>query len=128
MIGLLTVIVLGSLILSIGISTAFIGQTQLTLAGHVDHEYAVRMLVSSCIEESVHRLKLNSGYLGGTVPVGADACTVTVSGIGSTRSIAASATIDGYTKSVTATATLKQNASLNSRAWSLTVWQESDPP
>jgi hypothetical protein len=127
-IGLLTVIVLGALILSIGITTAFVGQTQLILAAHADHEYAVRALVTACVEESVHRLKLNSGYAGGTVPLGADACTVTVSGSGSSRTIAATATVDGYTKAVAATATLKQNAAANARAWSVTAWAEADPP
>jgi|SRR5687768_17162322 len=127
-IGLLTVIVIGALVLSIGISTAFVGQTQLILAGHADYEYAVRALVTACVEESVHRLKIDSGYTGGTVPLGNDSCTVTVSGAGSTRSILATATINGYTKAVTATATLKQNASLNSRAWSITAWSENDPP
>ena len=127
-IGLLTVIVLGAMILSIGISTAFIGQTQLTLSAHADYEYAVRELVSACVEESVHRLKLDSAYAGGTVPLGSDTCTVAVSGSGTTRTIAATATVNGYTKAVTATATLKQNASLNAKAWSVTAWSENDPP
>ena len=128
MIGLLTVIVLGSLILSIGISTAFVSQTQLILTGHADYEYAVRALVSACVEESVHRLKLDGAYVGGTVPLGSDTCTVAVSGVGGTRAVTASATLNGYTRTVTATATLKQNAALNSRAWSITAWSENDPP
>lgn len=127
-IGLLTVIVLGALVLSIGITTAFVGQTQLILAGHVDHEYAVRALVSSCVDEAVHRLKLDASYVGGTIPLGADSCTVTVSGSGSSRTIAATATIDGYTKAVAATATLKQNAAMNAAGWSVTAWAETDPP
>ncbi len=84
--------------------------------------------MTSCVEESVHRLKLNSAYTGGTVPLGADTCTVTVSGSGSSRTIAATATIDGYTKAVAATATLKQNAAMNAAGWSVTAWAETDPP
>jgi hypothetical protein len=127
-IGLLTVIVIGAMVLALGISTAFIGQTQLTLSAHADYEYAVRALVSSCVEESVHRLKFDSAYTGGTVPLGNDTCTVTVSGSGSTRTIAATATVNTYTKAVTATATLKQNAALNAKGWSITAWSENDPP
>lgn len=128
MVGLLTVIVLGSLILSLGISTAFVSQTQIMLAGHADYEYAVRTLVSACVEESSHRLKIDGGYAGGTIPVNADTCTVAVSGVGGTRTVTASATVNGYVRTVYATMTLKQNAALNSRAWSITAWQEADPP
>ncbi len=127
-IGLLTVIVLGAIILSIGVSTAFVGQTQLILAGHADHEYAVRALVSSCVEEAVHRLKLDPSYAGGTVPLGADSCTAAVSGSGSSRTISATATSGGYTKTVSATATLRQNAAASASGWSVTAWQEGDPP
>lgn len=128
MIGLLTVIVIGALVVAIGLAASTLGQSQLLLAGHADREDIIRSLAIVCLEESTYRLKLNSAYTGGTVPFGSDTCTLTVSGSGSTRTVVASASRDNYTKTLTATATLKQNAALSAKAWAITVWSENDPP
>ncbi|HTK04555.1 MAG TPA: hypothetical protein VL500_03150 [Candidatus Eisenbacteria bacterium] len=128
MIGLLTVIVIGALVLTIGIAASALGQSQLMLAGYADREDIARTLAIACLEESAYRLKLNSAYAGGTVPIGTDTCSVTVSGTGGTRTLTAAATLEGHTKTLTATATLKQNAALTAKAWSITAWSENDPP
>lgn len=128
MIGLLTVIVIGAIVLTVGIAASMLGQTQLVLAGYADREDLARALAMTCLEEAVHRLKQNSAYAGGTVPLGTDTCSVTVSGSGSTRTLTATGTVDAHSKTLTATATLKQNASLSAKAWSITAWSENDPP
>lgn len=128
MIGLLTVIVIGVTMLAVGITASFIGQTQLTVTGYADRGHLARTLAVTCLEEAAFRLKLNAAYVGGTVPIDAETCTVTVSGAGSTRTVTATATVDGHVKTIVATATLRQNAALSARAWSLSAWTEQDPP
>ena len=128
-IALMTVIIIGAMILSVGISAALIGQTEIVLSGQTDRGYAARSLASACVEEALHRLKLNDAYAGGTVPVGAtDTCTVVVSGTGSSRTITATASSDIFTKSVVVAASLKQNAAGNAKAWHVDSWAEADPP
>lgn len=126
---MLTIIIISALIMAVGVSAALIGQTEVVLSGHADREYAARSLAAACVEEGLHRLKLDSGYLGGTVPVGAsDTCDVTVTGIGATRTITASAASAEFTKSIVVSASLRQNAALNARAWHIDSWTEGDPP
>lgn len=127
-IALLAVIIIGAMIVAIGISTSFIAQTEIVLSGDVDREYSTRMLAVACLEEAAFRLKLNTAYVGGTIPIESDSCTVAISGSGSTRTVTATATVDGYTKTVTVVASLRQNAAANARAWTIDSWTEGDPP
>lgn len=127
-VALITVIVFGAIMLSMGIVTALVAQTQMLVAYSMGRERVARELVITCLDEAVYRLRQDSGYLGGTVPLDGNTCVVTVSGSGASRTVAATASVGGYVKAFTATATLKQNAALNAKGWSITAWQESDPP
>lgn len=127
-IALITVISIGALILTIGLSAAFIGQTEVVISGDVDAENAARTLALGCVEEAIYRLKKDEGYLGGTVPVGDDSCVVEVSGSGATRTIEAAATVLERTKRISVEAQLRQNAAANARGWSAESWTEPDAP
>jgi hypothetical protein len=127
-VALITVIIMGAMLLSLGVSAAFLSQTQLIITAGTGRQREAFALATTCVEEAVHRLKTNSSYTGGTIPIDANTCTVTVAGSGSTRTVTASSTVDVYTKGITVTLTLKQNAALNSQAWSVTSWAETDPP
>lgn len=127
-IAMLTMIMLGALIVSIGIAAGLVSHSQLVVEAVTDHERQVRALASTCLEEAVYRLKLNSAYAGGTIPLDGETCAVTVSGSGGTRTVTATATVASHTKVLTATLTLRQNAALSTRAWSVTAWQEGNPP
>lgn len=128
-IALITVIILGALILAVGLSASFTGQTETILAGALDREQLARMFAQTCADEALYRLKLDSTYTGGTVPVGAsDTCTVSVSGSGSSRTITLAATSDIFTKTIVIAASLKQNAAANASAWHIDSWTEGDPP
>ncbi|MEY4723406.1 MAG: hypothetical protein RLZZ324_919 [Candidatus Parcubacteria bacterium] len=131
LIAILTVVLIGALILAIGISSSLIGRTEIVQSGDFDREQATREVVASCVDEALHRLKLNSGYVGGTVPIGSNSCTVAVSGSGSTRTITANATIvivNSYTKRVTVTASKRSNVANSASGWGIDTWTEGDPP
>jgi hypothetical protein len=129
-IGLLAVIMIGAMMLAGGITIAFIGQSQVILAGDVDGEHVTRMLATSCVEEAAHRLKLNASYVGGVIPLGsiANSCTAVVTGSGTTRTLTATTTYGDYTKTIVATLTKKSNVAASASGWSVTAWSEGDPP
>lgn len=126
-IALLTMIFIGALVMSIGITAAFIGQTDVIVGGEIDNRNRAILLASACLDEAAFRLKLDSAYVGGTVPLGDDACTVSVAGSGTTRTLTASASSGVFTREVMATAALRQNAAANAHAWALGPWVEVDP-
>jgi len=126
-IALMTIIVIGALIMVVGISASFIGQTEIVLSGDVDSEHAARMVASACVEEAIYRLKLDESYAGGTVPIGSATCTVTVSGSGTTRTVTASATVSSHTKTLNVGALRKQNVAGNARGWTVDSWAEGNP-
>lgn len=122
------VIIIGALILAIGISASFSGQTETIISGQLDREELARALTQTCADEALHRLKLDSTYTGGTIPIDSDTCTATVAGSGSSRTITVSATSDVFTKTATISASLKQNVAANASAWHVDSWAEGDPP
>jgi len=127
MIALMTVILLGAMLLIVGISAAFIGQTDVIIAGQIDRGHYVRSLAGTCVEEAMHRLKLDPAYIGGTIPIGPGNCTVTVSGSGTTRTVVGAATYDGFTKTIGVSASRRGNIAGNAHAWNIDSWQEVDP-
>lgn len=124
---LITVIIIGAMIVTLGISAAFLGQSELIMTSNTDRANVARILATSCVEEAMHRLKLDSGYTGGTILISSEQCTLTIVGAGSSRTVTASATSGEITKTVSVTATLQQNAALNASGWTVDAWQEVDP-
>jgi len=127
-IGLVTVIVVGVMVLITGIAASYVGQTDTIVSGHNDRDLITRNLAESCLEEAFYRLKKDAAYAGGTVPVGSDTCMVAVSGGGATRTITVTAIIDDYTKSLTVSAVRQENAAANARGWKADSYVENDPP
>ncbi|MEA3249763.1 MAG: hypothetical protein U9Q03_05425 [Patescibacteria group bacterium] len=124
---MITVIMLSALILVVGISAAFIGQTDIIIAGQVDRGHYARLLAITCTEEALQRLKLDASYTGGTIPIASMTCVATVTGSGASRTITGSATHDNHTKTVSVSATRRDNGAGNARAWNIGGWQEVDP-
>lgn len=124
---LITVIIIGALIVTLGISAAFLGQSELIMTSNTDRANVARGLAASCVEEAMHRLKLNPAYTGGTIPIVSAQCTVTITGAGSGRTVTASATSGEITKTVSVIASLQQNTGLTASGWTIDAWQEVDP-
>jgi len=121
-------IVLGAVLVAMGVATALSSHVQIVIAGQSSAGSEARELAMACLEEAVHRLKIDPAYVGGTVPLGAYSCAVTVTGSNPTRTVTAVASIDGFTKTIVITLNTRQNAAANAKGWALTAWSESDPP
>jgi len=126
-VALLVVIAIGAILLVLGISAAYIGQTEIILAGQSDNDLVVRNLANACLEEALYRLKLDSNYAATEAPVsiGSDGCHITVSGTGDTRAITTSATKNGYTKTLTVSAKRNFNAANSAQGWSVDSYTEN---
>jgi len=123
---MVTIIIIGVLVLTMGLASSFMGQTEVIISGALDRAHRAREAVSSCVDEALNRLRLDSTYTGGTVPIGTLNCTVTVSGSGAARTIAASTTDGDYTQAVTVGAAFRQNGSATS--WEISSWVEANFP
>lgn len=126
-VGLVVIILIGVLIMVVGLAAAFIGQTQILIAGQIDRAQTARQAVAACVDEALYRLKFNPLYAGGAVTVDPLTCTVTVSGSGGSRTITATAANGDVNQAVTVTAVLRQNLPGNARAWSADSWVEANP-
>jgi len=126
-VALITVIVLSALLLLIGLSASYIGQTEIIIAGQMDRGQHARTLAATCMEEALHRLKLDDTYSGGAIDIDSDSCTVTVTGAGASRTITSTASSGDFTKNVEVSASLRQNADTDASAWNIDSWAELDP-
>lgn len=124
---LLTVIIIGAIIVAAGISAAFLGQTEMIIAGGADRAFLARSYAQSCAEEALYRLKSDELYTGGAITSGVDGCSVSVTGTGTTRTVTATATSGDISKTVSVDAVLVQNASLKAKAWTVDSWTVVDP-
>jgi len=126
-VALLAVVIIAAIILAAGISAAFVAQTQIIISGHVEREQLVREALSACAEEALYRLKLDTGYAGGSLNFGNQTCTAAVAGSGLTRVVTVTAADGQYSQTVAIDALLKQNGSGKAKGWSITNWAESVP-
>ncbi|MBN1585327.1 hypothetical protein JW899_03090 [Candidatus Uhrbacteria bacterium] len=126
-IGLLTVIILGVTVLTVGLAASWSSQTELLLVGDSDRGQYARQLASSCLDEALYRLKLDLNHAGGTVPVLSSECAVSVSGSGTERTLTATATDGDCSRTLEVTAELRANGSGNARSWYVRSWREVDP-
>ncbi|MFH1046827.1 MAG: hypothetical protein V1738_00850 [Patescibacteria group bacterium] len=124
---LVTVIIIGAILLVLGLSAAHIGQTEITIAGQLDRAQHARTLAMSCAEEALFRLKLDDTYLGGTIAIDDDSCTVAVTGSGDVRTIDASASSQDLTKHLQISASRRQNVTAEAQAWNIDSWLEVSP-
>lgn len=123
-IALVTLVIIGALILTIGLSASLIGQSHIAVTGETDRARSARELAAACVSEALFRLKKNEAYVGGTVPSAFGDCTVSVSGAGATRTIVAAASDVDLTQQVTVTATERLNGSGKAKAWEVMTWRE----
>ncbi len=127
-VALASVIVAGAILLVVGISIAYIGQTEVILAGDADWSQSARYASGTCLEESLLRLKRDSAYTGGTLTLAGYTCSVAVSGSGSSRTITANATTDIYVKAISVTVSRRSNSANSASGWHIDTYQELSPP
>lgn len=126
-VALTTVIIMSALLLLIGLSASRIGQTEIIIAGQMDRGQHARTLAITCMEEAMHRLKLDQSYSGGTVDIDGNPCSVSLSGSGDSRTIEVSASSGDHSKNIRVQSSRRHNNDDDAEAWNIDSWQELDP-
>ena len=114
---LVTVLVLGAAGLAVAISLLFLGLGMSRSSSSLESAELAKSMANACAEEGLNNLQADIGYTGsGSVTIGANSCSFTVSNTGgTTRLVAASATVR--------TSTRKVNVSVSALSPKVTVSQ-----
>jgi len=97
----------GALILALGGSLLGFGELDNGYVSNKSHETLVA--VDGCAEEALQKLRKDTGYTGGSLSLLDSSCIITVTGVGSTRTIAVVSTVGEYNKRVEVDVTLGVN-------------------
>ncbi|HEX9664901.1 MAG TPA: hypothetical protein VGA49_03715 [Patescibacteria group bacterium] len=124
LVALISVIIITVITLGVGVTISLLGLSELQAGLTLDQSSRALETTDSCGEEAYFRLKLDSGYTGGTVPVGTDSCTATVSGGGASRTITTISTVSDHTRATNVNVDLTTNTDLTAEGIDLTGWGE----
>jgi len=98
------IIGVGALILALGAS--LLGLGELDNAYVVDQSYETLSIADGCADEALRKLRTDAGYTGGSLSLGDGSCIITVSGVGSNKTIGIVSTVDEYNRRVEVDVTL----------------------
>ena len=99
---LLTVMITGAVALTISLHLAFRGMHELDMGFAASQALETLALAEGCREETLLALLRDPHHAGGTLSLGDGACVITVTGEGTERTLAIAATIDRWTRHLTA--------------------------
>lgn len=119
--GALVVVFFVALTLAVSVQFVGLGELQQGFASNLGEQaFAIG---DGCVDEALVRLRYSASYVGGTVTLGDDTCTITVTGGGGTRQIDTVATVNGViVRSIRASAALSAGSPRNGVA--VTGWEE----
>ena len=95
---LIGVIIISTIILTIGISMTMLNLSMLKISKNNTNAASIYINTDGCAEESLIRQSRNNGYLGETLIVDATTCIITVTGTDNARTININASIQNYTR------------------------------
>jgi len=87
--------------LTIGLAVSLRGLGELQAGLAVSEAAVARSVANACVEDGLERLRTNWVSYSGSLSTGSDSCTIMVTILGSSATIIASATVNGYTQSIT---------------------------
>jgi len=115
---LLLVIVLTASALIVASSVLFLGLGELDMGYTYQCGEEAFALADGCIEETLRRLKLESGYLGGSLDLGKGSCIIGVSGDAINKTINATSTVENCNKKIESTISISSGATI------VNTWRE----
>ena len=78
-VAMVTVMVVMSVLLALGLSVSMVGQDSAALSGVYQDGETAFSVADACTEEGTARLKANQAYIGGSFPLDGGNCVITVS-------------------------------------------------
>lgn len=125
-IALVTVLVLMTVLLAIGLTVAAIGRDEIVLSGVVQDGDQAFFIADACVEEAIARFKDDGAYAGGTYALSGGTCVVTVTNLGGNdRLVHGDAAYVHNVRGIDANVTLKLNNVGNAKTVKINSWLES---
>ena len=115
---LLVIIVLTASTLIVATSVLFSGLGELDMGYTYQCGEEAFALGDGCLEETLHRLDIDSGYSGGSLALSNGSCIISVSGSASNKIIYATSTVGNCNKR------LQANIIIGSGSTSVSSWKE----
>jgi len=113
---LLTIVIVAAATLIMAYTASLLGLGELDL-GYTSQKGAEAMSVADgCMEEALRRIRLDTGYSGGSLSLGGGSCIIERSG----NTITVTGTVDEYNKKIEA------EISLNGNVITINSWEEKD--
>ncbi len=106
---MIAIIVIGAATLIMAYSSSILSMGELELGYYSEKGEEAFAVADGCMEESMRRLRIDSGYSGGILNLGSGSCTISISPSGSDRIITVTGTVDNYNKKIEANITLSGN-------------------
>ena len=121
-IALITVLIIMSILLTIGTTAALLGVNELQLSFSGTQAQKALQMTEICAEEAYLKLKKNSSYATGSITLTEGSCGFIISGSGTDRTITASSTLDNFTRTITASTTLTSNPAGTAEGIEIDEW------
>ena len=121
---LITVLTISAIILTMSLSTNWGSLSELVTGFSMEQSQQAQHLADTCAEESYLKLKSDATFIGNTISLNNGTCVAVVSGSGTTRTIAAVATVGNFTRKITATVSLDSNLDGSAKRATITSWSQ----
>jgi len=93
---LVTIIVVGAAALLMAMSASILGIGELDMGYTAQKGKETDVFADACVEEALHRLRLDSNYMGGSLSLDANSCIISVTANGNDRTVVATAQSGNY--------------------------------
>lgn len=126
-IALISVLVIMSVVLAIGLAISIIGRDEIVLSGVFQDGEQAFAIADACVEEGVNRFKLDGAFTGTSLSLDGGSCVVTVANLGgNTRLVRGVGTYNSNIRIVEANVSLHLNGQGNASTIKINSWREAD--
>lgn len=123
-IAITTVVIISVVSTAIAVTIVFSGLSERFIVFEENQSQQLLLSLDGCTEEALLRLKKDPSYTGGTIPYLNINCAVSISGVGSTRTITATGSLNSVTRSLQSDIALGTNVSGNAESVTISTWSE----
>lgn len=106
---LLTVLIIGAATLIMAVSASFLSMGELDLGYTAQKGGETFALTDGCMEDALRHLRIDNGYIGGTLNFGAKSCIINITANGLDKTVNVVGTFGNYNKEIEVDLTLSGN-------------------
>lgn len=126
-VALVTVLVVMSVLLAMGLTVAAVGRDEIVLSGTVEDGELAFSIADACVEEGLERLKQDGAYAGSSFILDGGTCTVTVTNLGgNNRLVRGQGQYVNAIRIIDANVTITFNNQGNAKKIKINTWVEGD--